>query len=72
LCLLELSSRDIHAYLSAYVDNLKYVLESDEVEHYLQQELGSCLSINFMGPVNWYLDCRYKWDNINRDNLCQF
>jgi hypothetical protein len=49
-------------YLGAYVDDFKYFSESDEVERYLERELGSRLAIDFMGPVNWYLGCRYEWD----------
>ena len=48
-------------YLGAYVDDFKYFSESDAVERHLERELASRLQIDWMGPVNWYLGCRYDW-----------
>jgi hypothetical protein len=47
-------------YLGVYVDNFKYFSASDEVERYLERELGSRLAVDFMGNVTWYLGCRYE------------
>jgi hypothetical protein len=49
-------------YLGVYVDDFKYFSESDAVERFLERELASRLIIDWMGPVNWYLGCRYEWD----------
>ena len=49
-------------YVGVYVDDLKYFSVSDEVEKIFEQAIGSKLTIDFMGPVTWFLGCKYEHD----------
>jgi hypothetical protein len=50
-------------YLGAYVDDFKYFLESYALERHFEREFASRPQIDWMGPVNWYLGCRYEWSS---------
>lgn len=48
-------------YLGAYVDDFKYHSASDRVENWFELEVKKHLTVDFMGPVSYFLGCRYIW-----------
>ena len=63
---------DDHAepiYVGVYVDDLKYFSTSDDVEAMFEQRLGSKLTVDFMGPVCWFLGSKYEWERTEDGRL---
>ena len=48
-------------YVGVYVDNFIYFSASDKVEEWFESTLRSRLTVDFMGPVSYFLGCRYQW-----------
>jgi hypothetical protein len=51
-------------YIGLYVDDFKYVSDSDEAEKLLEQRLGSKYIVDFMGEVSWFLGCKHERENL--------
>jgi Reverse transcriptase (RNA-dependent DNA polymerase) len=48
-------------YFGIYVDDCTYFGTDDESERWFESQLGSCLKIDFMGPLSYYLGVHYVW-----------
>ena len=47
------------------MDGFVYFSESDEVEEWFENELKSCLKVDFMGDVSWFLGFKYDWSVVD-------
>jgi hypothetical protein len=48
-------------YVGLYVDDFAYFSESDEQEQWFETEMKKLFTVDFMGPVSYFLGCRYDW-----------
>ena len=48
-------------FVGLYVDDFGYFGETDEREAWFEQELKKRLTVDFMGPMTYFLGCRYDW-----------
>ncbi len=56
-------------YLAAYVDDGIYFGENDEAEAWFESKLKDMISVDFMGPVSWYLGVYYEWGRTSDGRL---
>ena len=57
-------------YVADHVDDLIYYSECVLVEEYFEASLASLLCVDFLGPVEYYLDIFFNWSCDANDNLC--
>ena len=48
-------------YVGLYVDDFVYFSESDEQEAWFEAAMKDRFTVDFMGPVDYFLGCRYEW-----------
>ena len=48
-------------YVGVYVDDFIYFSALSDVEAWFQKTLGTILTVDFMGPVAYFLGYRYQW-----------
>jgi hypothetical protein len=48
-------------FVGLYVDDFGYFSDTDEQEQWFEAEMASRFKVDFMGPMNYFLGCRYDW-----------
>ena len=56
-------------YFGTYVDDCAYFGTDDQTEQWFETELGKRLTIDFMGPLSYYLGVHYSWGRTHDDRL---
>ena len=56
-------------YVGVYVDDFIYFSSDPESEKWFETALGKVLTVDFMGPVTYFLGCRYQWNRTPTGGL---
>ena len=55
--------------MAFYVDDFLYWSESDKAEAKFEKIMSDKLKLEFMGPVLWFLGCKYEWGESESGEL---
>jgi hypothetical protein len=56
-------------YVGIYVDDIIYFSASDDVEKHFEEQLGSLVSVDFMGKVSHFLGIEFAWEHHSDGNI---